>query len=165
MRDQLRQSMKGASFVAEFTRYFKGFCDQLATIGHPIDDSEKLHWFLCGLGPSFETFSSVVRTTQPMPSFRNLLAQAESHKLFLKSLHGSTHTIAAFSAVRPSIASPNKPRTSIRSLRGGSQGGPRHSNGQLCRTDGHYVNFCPQLSSFVAKTTIPGIYIANAFHA
>ena len=35
---------------------FKALCDQLSAIGQPVDESDKLHWFLCGLGASFVTF-------------------------------------------------------------------------------------------------------------
>ncbi|RVW37367.1 hypothetical protein CK203_087703 [Vitis vinifera] len=39
-------SEQGSKSVAEFSRLLKGFCDQLATIGRPIDDLDKVHWFL-----------------------------------------------------------------------------------------------------------------------
>ncbi|PWA84471.1 zinc finger, CCHC-type, Gag-polypeptide of LTR copia-type [Artemisia annua] len=74
LRDSLRQLQKGTSSVSEYGRKFKGICDQLAAIGHPVDDVDKNHWFLCGLGPSFETFSTALRTVKPRPTFRDLLS-------------------------------------------------------------------------------------------
>ena len=62
LRDSLRHLKKGSSTVAEFARKFKGVCDQLNAIGHPLDETDKTHWFLCGLGTSFETFSTTQRT-------------------------------------------------------------------------------------------------------
>ncbi|GKE47260.1 retrovirus-related pol polyprotein from transposon TNT 1-94, partial [Tanacetum coccineum] len=71
-------------------RQFKGICDKLAAIGQPVDEMDKLHWFVCGLGASFETFSTAIRTTKPFTTFCDLLSQAESHEMFLKSLHGQS---------------------------------------------------------------------------
>lgn len=74
LRDQLRQSTKGTAYVADFGRKFKNVCDQLAAIGHPVDETDKVHWFLCGLSASFETFSTAIRTSKPGPAFRDLLS-------------------------------------------------------------------------------------------
>ncbi|GJV52135.1 zinc finger, CCHC-type containing LTR copia-type gag-polypeptide [Tanacetum coccineum] len=93
----LRNLSKRHSTVSEFVgRQFKGICDKLAAIGQPVDEMDKLHWFVCGLGASFETFSTAIRTTKPFTTFRDLLSQAESHEMFLKSLHGSATPPAAF---------------------------------------------------------------------
>lgn len=57
LRDSLRQLKKGASFVAGFGQKFKCICNLLPSIFHPVDDYDKSHGFLCGLGSSFEDFS------------------------------------------------------------------------------------------------------------
>ncbi|PWA84132.1 hypothetical protein CTI12_AA162360 [Artemisia annua] len=67
LRDSLQQLTKGASSVTEFLRKFKLFCEQLAAIGHPVAETDKIHWFLRGLGPSYEGFSIVIRTIKPAP--------------------------------------------------------------------------------------------------
>ncbi|GJZ09563.1 zinc finger, CCHC-type containing LTR copia-type gag-polypeptide [Tanacetum coccineum] len=61
LRDSLRQITKGTASVSYYFRRFKGICDQLSAIGHPVVEIDKLHWFLCGLGPSYETFSTAIR--------------------------------------------------------------------------------------------------------
>ncbi|GKD28594.1 putative RNA-directed DNA polymerase [Tanacetum coccineum] len=53
LRDSLRNLQKGSSTVVEFARKFKAICDQLTAIGHPLDETDKSHWFLSGLGSSF----------------------------------------------------------------------------------------------------------------
>ncbi|MFS7982551.1 hypothetical protein Hanom_Chr10g00964211 [Helianthus anomalus] len=87
LRDNLRILKKGDKTVAEFGREFKAICDQLHAVGHPVDTMDQLHWFLCGLGKSFESFSTNMRSTRPIPTFVDLLASAESHELFIKNLH------------------------------------------------------------------------------
>ncbi|PWA54489.1 ribonuclease H-like domain-containing protein [Artemisia annua] len=98
IRDQLRLIQKGTKSVAEYGRLFKTLCDQLAAIGHPVDDSDQLHWFLCGLSPSFETFSTTIRAARPAPSFADILARTESHEMFYQALHRSSSPTVAFTA-------------------------------------------------------------------
>ncbi|XP_022031860.1 uncharacterized protein LOC110932916 [Helianthus annuus] len=70
--------------------------ENLYTIGHPVTESDKLHWFLRGLGPSYEIFSTAIRAVKPAPLFRDLVAQAESHELFSQSIHGTSTPPATF---------------------------------------------------------------------
>ena len=56
MRDSLRTITKGNSSSSEYSNKFKLFCDKVSAIGHAVNEIDKLHWFLCGLGASFETF-------------------------------------------------------------------------------------------------------------
>lgn len=57
-RDSIRHLKKVNFLVMEYSCKFKVLCDQFAVIGHPLDDDDKSHWFICGLGSSFETFST-----------------------------------------------------------------------------------------------------------
>lgn len=175
LRDKLRLLTKGSSSVTEFGRSFKNVCDQLAAIGHPIEDTDKTHWFLCGLGPSFENFSTAVRTARNNSPFRDLIAQAESHELFLQSLHGPNTPAVAFSAaIRP--ASSNRGRGQRSGGNNGSFGGrtswsfgrgrgrrPPHC--QLCRTNGHFANNCPQLPTFASNVCGDDKGLTSSFNA
>lgn len=150
LRDSLRHLQKGSSIVVEFGRKFKHICDQLTAIGHPLDESDKIHWFLCGLGSSFETFSTTQRLIRPRPTFHDLLSQAESHELFLSSVNGSTSPPVSFHTTTSSglgNSSNNRGRSSSRegSFRGR---GRRPPICQLCRKEGHYATQCPDLPSF-----------------
>ena len=98
LRDSLRHLKKGTTTVTEFSRKFKGICDQLTAIGHPLSEDDKSHWFLCGLGSSFKTFSTTQRLLTPKPSFRDLVSQAESHEMFLRSVNDSAVAPVAFNA-------------------------------------------------------------------
>lgn len=110
--------------VSKFGRIYKSICDQLAAIGQPIDETDKVHWFLCGLGPSFETFSAAHRSFNPCPLFRDLLAVAEGHEIFLKSIHGSSRTPPmSFNANTTCIIASFSDSSSAHSSRGGRSGG------------------------------------------
>ncbi|GJU66919.1 putative RNA-directed DNA polymerase [Tanacetum coccineum] len=169
IRDQLRLIQKGTKYVAEYGRLFKTLCDQLAAIGHPVDKSDQLHWFLCGLGPSFETFSTSIRSARPAPSFANLLARTESHEMFYQALHRSSSPTVAFTATHQPPPSAGRGRGG-RSARapnetGGRCRGRRPPHCQLCQTNGHYANNYPQLPSFASQTPVIDDDLAKAFVA
>lgn len=172
LRDSLQQLTKGTSSVTEFSRKFKLICEQLAAIGHPVAETDKIHWFLRGLGPSYEGFSIAIRAIKPAPLFRDLVAQAESHDLFSQSLHGTTTPTAAFH-VQTKRESSTQSRGSG-SYRGsssrGSYGRGRNNNRrpphcQLCRTNCHYASACPDLRTFATQSSASDASLAKAFHA
>ncbi|PWA35172.1 zinc finger, CCHC-type [Artemisia annua] len=150
LRDAMRTMTKGAETVTQYGRRFRTLLDQLAAVGAPVDAADQRHWFLRGLGAAFETFSTSVRTSRQNPLLRDLVAQAESHELFLRSIHGESAPIATFNVVTNSNAgrgSGQSGRTRVNS--GGRGRGRRPPHCQLCRTNGHYANKCPNLSQYV----------------
>ncbi|KAJ0873660.1 putative RNA-directed DNA polymerase [Helianthus annuus] len=171
LRGSLRQLQKGTSTVSEFGRKFKAMCDQLAAIGHPVTEDDKRHWFLCGLGSSFETFSTAQRTIQPAPAFRDLLAHAENHEIFLQNLHGNQTPQAAFSANSSRFQPTNKAsRGRFRgssSNRGRTTSNRRPPHCQLCRKEGHYASACPDLVGYAQKVSLTPLdaHLAQAFQA
>ncbi|XP_076886107.1 uncharacterized protein LOC143535854 [Bidens hawaiensis] len=147
---------------------------QLAAIGEPVRDEDKRHSFLCGLGSSFEMFSTAQRTIKPAPPFRDLLAQAENHEIFLETLNGHSTPQATFSAQSSQFSSHSKsPRDSSQRgrFRGSSSGRGRVTNTrrpphcQLCRKDGHYASACPSLASYAQRVVPLDANLAQAFHA
>uniref|UniRef100_A0A2N9I5H9 Integrase catalytic domain-containing protein n=1 Tax=Fagus sylvatica TaxID=28930 RepID=A0A2N9I5H9_FAGSY len=81
-----------------YARAFKALCDQLHAIGRPVDDTDKTHWFLRGLGSDFSSFSTAQLALTPLPCFADLVSKAESFELFQRSLEPSATTAAAFTA-------------------------------------------------------------------
>ncbi|KAJ0938485.1 putative RNA-directed DNA polymerase [Helianthus annuus] len=172
LRDSLRLLKKGTSTVTEYSRRFKALCDQLAAIGHPVAEMDRLHWYLCGLGASYEIYATAIRTARPPPSFRDLVAQTESQELFMQSMHGGETPPVAFQAQQ------SRGRGRGSSARGSSGRGYSNNRGrgssygqnrrlphcQLCRTNGHYANACPQLASFASHASTDES-LAKAFHA
>lgn len=118
---------------------------------HTVTILQAYHCFLCGLGPSYETFSTTQRVVKPRPSFPGLLSQAEVHELFLRYVHGSTSSPVAFNA-HPSDSLASSNRGSYRGGRGGRSGvrgrGRRSPHCQLCKKDCDYVTECLDLTIF-----------------
>ncbi|KAF5790338.1 putative RNA-directed DNA polymerase [Helianthus annuus] len=173
LRDSLRQLKKGTSSVSDFGKKFKSLCDQLAAIGHPVSDEDKRHWFLCGLGSTFETFSTSLRMIRPAPQFRDVLAQAENHEIFMATLNIQPPPQAAFSAQTGRSLHHTKPSRGASSgrYRGSSSGRTRNFNNrrpphcQLCRKEGHFASSCPSLASYAQHATPLDANLAQAFHA
>lgn len=94
--DSLHHLQKGSSTVVDCSRKFKVVCDQLSAISHPLEESDKIHWFVSGLGSSFEMFLTTQHLIGPRPLFHDILSQAESHKLFLSTLTNNNPTPVAF---------------------------------------------------------------------
>lgn len=68
----------------------------MVAIGKPMNDMDKIYWFLCGLDPSFETFSNAIFTLRHSPLFRDMLSHSENHEIFLQSIHGLVAPPTAF---------------------------------------------------------------------
>ncbi|GKF29435.1 putative RNA-directed DNA polymerase, partial [Tanacetum coccineum] len=164
----------GSSSVLDYGRKFKALCDQLAEIGHPVYQKYKTHWFLSGLGSSFKNFSTTQRAIIPCMVFRDLISQAESHGIFLNSIHGSTTPTVAFVASQSHRPS-NATHGSFSNGRGLGSSRCGFSNGtgrghwllhcQICRKDGHYANKCPNIASFSVHARSINANLAQAFNA
>lgn len=101
LRDSLRTITKGTFSVSDYSRKFKHSCGKISAIGCPVDDMDKLHWFLCGLGASFETFSNDIRTSKPAPSFHDLVLKPKGMSYFFKLLMQPPHHRLLLSLNRP----------------------------------------------------------------
>ncbi|KAF5470482.1 hypothetical protein F2P56_010995 [Juglans regia] len=78
---------------------------QLSAIGKPVDDTDKVYWFLRGLGSDYKIFSTSMLSQLPLPSFANLVSKALSHELFSRSLHGDSSSQSTLVAQRGSSSS------------------------------------------------------------
>ena len=70
---------KGTYNMSKYIRIFKNLCDDLATIGKPVDDWTKVFTLLKGLGPGYE--SSVTNMLKsPIPLYRDLVPLLQGHE-------------------------------------------------------------------------------------
>ncbi|KAJ0020179.1 hypothetical protein Pint_32711 [Pistacia integerrima] len=96
LKDELQLMQRGSKSVAEFSRLFKGICDQLAAIGRPIDDLDKVHWFLRALGPDYKIFSTTMLSQLPLPSFVDIVPKALSHEIFVRLVSQQSATLTFY---------------------------------------------------------------------
>ncbi|KAA8538858.1 hypothetical protein F0562_025550 [Nyssa sinensis] len=64
--------------IIEHIRTFKGLCDNLAAIGKPVPDKEKVFCLLTSLGPQYETFITTM-LKPPRPSYYELVSQLQNY--------------------------------------------------------------------------------------
>ncbi|GKV11134.1 hypothetical protein SLEP1_g22416 [Rubroshorea leprosula] len=80
---QLNQSMttmrKGNDSIHKYIRKFKTTCDELAAIGKPVPDKNKVFWLLQGLGKEYENFVTTM-LKPPVPSYHELVPLLKSHE-------------------------------------------------------------------------------------
>ena len=78
--------------IGEHIRTFKGLCDNLAAIGKPVPDKEKVFYLLTSLGHEYETFTTTM-LKPPRPSYSELISQLQSHDQRRNwfSNHSNTH--------------------------------------------------------------------------
>ncbi|RVW83999.1 Retrovirus-related Pol polyprotein from transposon RE1 [Vitis vinifera] len=171
IKDDLQLIKRGTRSVTEYSRSFKALCDQLTAMGRSVDDTDKVHWYLRGLGADFANFSTAQMSLTPLPVFKDLVPKAKSFEIFQKSL-GSSFPVsfvsfAAFTATNGSFSSSRGGSSSkSRRSRGGYHGG--HGRGkcgsyiprcQICKTEGHTANRCRSCYDRAEPTT----QLAEAF--
>ncbi|KAG6387833.1 hypothetical protein SASPL_153027 [Salvia splendens] len=160
---------KGSRSVSEFGRDFKLVCDQLSAIGQSVDETDKIHVFMKGLGSDFSSFSATHMAMSLLPSFSDLLNNAEAWDMFQQTLEPNMSSPAAFTTHTYSQSSNNQ-------MSGGRGSGPKKSgrggfsqkrqpHSQICRTTGHYANVCPDRFNREIATTTPVANIVEAFSA
>ncbi|RVW33283.1 Retrovirus-related Pol polyprotein from transposon RE1 [Vitis vinifera] len=176
LKDDLQLMKRGTKPVAEYARTFKTLCNQLHAIGRPVEDTDKVHWFLRGLGTDFSSFSTAQMSLTPLPYFADLVSKAESFELFQRSLESSEPTTAAFTATNCSrttshgtpFAFRNNQRGRSHSHNNNSSNRGRTYSGhgrrpprcQICRIEGHYADRCNQRYA----RTDSSAHLAEAFN-
>ncbi|XP_073261980.1 uncharacterized protein [Populus alba] len=75
---ELHLKRHGSRSISEYSRIFKAYCDQLSAMGHPVEDTDKVHWYLRGLGHEFSTFSITQLSLTHIPSFKDIVPKAKS---------------------------------------------------------------------------------------
>jgi hypothetical protein len=72
LRERLSSISKVKSSVSTYLQSIRNIADELALIGHPIDDLDKVIHALNGLGPDFREFTTAVRTRDSPIDFNEL---------------------------------------------------------------------------------------------
>ncbi|KAF8389144.1 hypothetical protein HHK36_025837 [Tetracentron sinense] len=86
LREELQVLKRDSSSISDHVRKFRAICDQLSAIGSPVLDTDKVYWFLRGLGPEYHTFVTTTLSKPPIPSFQEVVPSLLSHELLLRSL-------------------------------------------------------------------------------
>lgn len=188
LREQLLSLRRGSLSVQDYGKKFKTICDQLSAIGRSVDESDKSHLFLRGLGIQFANFTDTRMAMDPIPSFTVLLHQAVQFDLMNKAMEASPNqSQVAFTAAgtrrgsfsHNSSQSGSSARSSAGSTRRGynqqqqsngrgssynrqfQSSGHRRPRCQICRGE-HYADRCPQYLQLLPPQSAA---LAQAFYS
>lgn len=78
---------KGTSSINDYICSFKEICDELAAIGKPVNDRNKVFAFLNGLAPGYESFVTTMMKP-PILSYKEIVPLLQSHDT-IKNLHST----------------------------------------------------------------------------
>ena len=166
LKDELQLTHHGSQSIAKFSRTFKGLYDQLAAIGRPIDDTDKVHWYLRALGPDYKIFSTTMMSQLPLPSFAEIVSKALSHEIFERSVSHSSSNFAYFVQQTSKVAGHKqvKHRSSASPTPFANSKSSSNSSVhcQLCDKEGHSAKRC---WTFLKLNKKQSAKLAEAFSA
>ncbi|KAF3775616.1 hypothetical protein EJ110_NYTH50017 [Nymphaea thermarum] len=80
LRRQFQDIKRGTRTILEYLNEIKSVSDQLAAIGHPVSDKDKVQQALNGLGTKFDIFCTALEVLPILPSFEDLKAKLFQHE-------------------------------------------------------------------------------------
>ncbi|KAF3775973.1 Retrovirus-related Pol polyprotein from transposon TNT 1-94 [Nymphaea thermarum] len=80
LKRQFQDIKRGTRTVLEYLNEIKNVSDQLAVIGHPVSDKDKVQQALSGLGTDFDIFCTALEVLLVLPSFEDLKAKLFQHE-------------------------------------------------------------------------------------
>ncbi|WVY90379.1 hypothetical protein V8G54_035893, partial [Vigna mungo] len=84
LKERLASITKGNSSISEYLRSIQFLVDELALIGHPVDDLDLVIATLNGLGPSFREFNASIRVRDSPLSFDELFEKLVDFDTFIQ---------------------------------------------------------------------------------
>ncbi|KAF3777916.1 Retrovirus-related Pol polyprotein from transposon TNT 1-94 [Nymphaea thermarum] len=81
LRRQFQDIKHGMRTVLQYLNEIKNVSDQLAAIGHPVSDKDKVQQALSGLGTKFDIFYTALEVLPILPSFEDLKAKLFQHEV------------------------------------------------------------------------------------
>src|ERR1044072_6912556 len=84
LKERLTSISKGSSSVSDYLHSIRNIADELALIGHSIDDLDLVIHALIGLGPSFREFIASVRARDSPISFDALYDKLVDFEIFIQ---------------------------------------------------------------------------------
>ncbi|KAI4305008.1 hypothetical protein L6164_028399 [Bauhinia variegata] len=153
LKDKISHISKGSNPVADYLQEIQQIADELALIGHPLDDLDIVIHALSGLGPDYKEIIAALKARDIPITFEQLFEKLLDYERFLKKDEPILVDIPIATAnvakktfhPRPRqrnnrfVFDPKRSRTSHQS---DSPLQHRHSSGQFCEKPGHTAKTC-----------------------
>lgn len=135
-------SKKGKTFT-EYCREFRTICDQLSSIGHPVEESMKIFNFFNGLGREYDHVCTVVQhslSRTPAPTFNDVVSEVAGYDSRLTS-HDDSSAVSphmAFQTQKSEADPPSNYTTTSHNYRGRGSYSNRGRGGYSSRGRGFH---------------------------
>ncbi|KAI4322894.1 hypothetical protein L6164_022545 [Bauhinia variegata] len=93
LKDKLAHLTKGSNFVSDYLHEIQTEADELALIGHPLDDLDLVIYALGGLGPDFKEITAALQVRDVPLSFKDLHEKLTDFERYLKKSETSPSDI------------------------------------------------------------------------
>ena len=131
LHNRLHNTSKGTRSVSEYVHDIRRTCDELAAVGHPVQESVFIYAVMRGLGSTYSAFNAGITSNIHNLTFEDVIAQINSHDELLNFINPPKETdISEF----PLVA--NQTHLSA-SDRGRGRNGGQNGQGR-CRNGGRY---------------------------
>ena len=95
LHNRLHNSSKETRSVAAYVQDIRRTCDELAVVGHPIQERVSIYALLQGLGPTNSAFNAGITSNLHSLTFEDVIAQINSHDELLSLINPSKDTAAS----------------------------------------------------------------------
>ena len=79
LNNKLHNTSKGTHSVAEYVQDIRRTFDELAAVGHPVQESVSIYGLLRGLGSTYSAFNAGITSNLHNLTFEDVIAQINSH--------------------------------------------------------------------------------------
>ena len=148
LHNKLHNTFKGTHLVAEYVQDIRRTCDELAVVGHPVQEIVSIYALLRGLGSTYSAFNAGITSNLHNLTFEDVIAQINSHDELLNFVNPSKETVVSEfppAANQTQLSAPDRGR----GRNGGRNGRGRGCNGgrytprcQICGQFGHRAQEC-----------------------
>ena len=96
LHNKLHNTFKGTRSVAEYVQDIRRrTCDELAAVGHPVQETVSIYALLRGLGSTYSAFNAGITSNLYNLTFEDVIAQINSHDEILNFVNPSKETVVS----------------------------------------------------------------------
>ena len=95
LHNKLHDTSKGTRSVSEYVQDIRRTCDELAVVGHPVQESVSIYALLRGLGSTYSAFNVGINSNLHNLTFEDVIVQINSHDELLNFINPPKETVVS----------------------------------------------------------------------
>ena len=148
LHNRLHNTSKGTRSISDFDQDIQRICEELAAVGHPVQETVTIYAMLRGLGPSYSAFCAGISSNLTNLCLDDVIAQINSYDELMKFSNsmkdtGSIDFPPSANQAQTTSSDRGRGRNNGRNNQGRGRNGGRYTpRCQLCGQFGHRVLEC-----------------------